>query len=135
LAWSALTSVRAGTLGEGLSENVREGYSFLSNNYSPGDEIFLFGFSRGAFTVRSIAGLIGAVGLLNKKGLPYLADIFKDVQHRRDPHYRPKRPDIPFRNKPSADDPRYREELWRVNFISTLHCLCNPMLTGLSSEG
>jgi uncharacterized protein (DUF2235 family) len=40
-------------------------YDFLSNNYEPGDEIFLFGFSRGAFTVRSVAGLVCDVGILS----------------------------------------------------------------------
>ena len=43
---------------------------FICNNYSTDDEIFLFGFSRGAFTARSIAGLIAGVGLLTKAGLP-----------------------------------------------------------------
>ncbi|KAF2712508.1 hypothetical protein K504DRAFT_371987 [Pleomassaria siparia CBS 279.74] len=103
----------SGTTGEGLGDAVREGYSFLANNYHPGDEIFLLGFSRGAFTARSIAGLVGQVGLLTKKGLPSLPEIFKDVQHRRDPRYVPKNPNVPFSNKPSADSPRYAEELER----------------------
>jgi uncharacterized protein (DUF2235 family) len=106
-----------GAVGEGLSDTVREAYSFLSNNYAPGDEIFLFGFSRGAFTVRSIAGLIGAVGLLTKRGIQYMPDVFKDVQHQRDPYYKPKHRNIPFPNKPSARDPRYREELLRVPML------------------
>jgi hypothetical protein len=55
-----------GSVGVGLSENVRSGYAFILNNYRDGDEIFLFGFSRGAYTVRSIAGIIGHVGLLRK---------------------------------------------------------------------
>lgn len=99
----------------GLGENVCEGYSFLSNNYAPGDEIFLIGFSRGAFTARSVAGLISTVGILTKKGLPFLPEIFRDVQFRRSPRYRPRNPDIPFPNKPSASDPRYAEELYRVS--------------------
>ncbi|KAF2687322.1 hypothetical protein K458DRAFT_386150 [Lentithecium fluviatile CBS 122367] len=103
----------SGTTGEGLSDNVREAYSFLANNYHPGDEIFLLGFSRGAFTARSIGGLIGEIGLLTKKGLPSLAEIFQDVRHRRNPDYVPKNPDIPFPRKPSADDPRYASELER----------------------
>lgn len=45
--------------------------------------------------------------------MPFLAEIFQDVQHRHDPDYKPKHPDVPFRNKPSALDPRYREELER----------------------
>lgn len=64
--------------------------------------------------------MIGVVGVLTKKGMPYLAEIFKDVQHRHDPDYKPKHPDIPFRNKPSALDPRYAEELERVSAIERL---------------
>ena len=48
----------AGILGLGLDEDIREAYTFLALNYEPGDEVFLFGFSRGAYTVRSLAGLI-----------------------------------------------------------------------------
>ena len=55
-----------GAFGAGLSRNVRDGYSFLVDNYEPGDEIYLFGYSRGAFTARSIAGLIRKCGLLQK---------------------------------------------------------------------
>ena len=97
----------------GLAENVREGYDFIATNYEVGDEIFFFGFSRGAFTARAIAGLIGEIGVLTKQGMPFLAEIFKDVQHRHDSDYESKHPDIPFRNKPSALDPRYRKELAR----------------------
>jgi uncharacterized protein (DUF2235 family) len=53
-----------GAFGAGLSENVQQGYGWLQRNYSPGDEVFLFGFSRGAFTARSLAGFIARCGLL-----------------------------------------------------------------------
>jgi len=53
-----------GALGYGLDENIRRGYKFLSRHYRLGDEVHLFGFSRGAFTARSLAGFIGAAGLL-----------------------------------------------------------------------
>ena len=105
----------SGATGLSLGEHVREAYSFLCNNYAPGDEIFLIGFSRGAFTARSVAGLISAIGLLTKKGLPFLPEIYRDVQFRRSPHYQPRNSDIPFPNKPSANDPRYAEELYRVS--------------------
>ena len=85
-----------GALGQGLSENVREAYSFLANNYAPGDEIFLLGFSRGAYTARAVAGVISVVGLLTKIGMPYFSEVFRDVQHRYERHYRPKNPEIPF---------------------------------------
>ena len=52
--------------GWGLSRNIREAYEFLSLNYEEGDKVFLFGFSRGAFTVRSLAGMICRCGLLKR---------------------------------------------------------------------
>lgn len=105
--------VYGGATGAGLSEAVREAYSFIALNWETDDEIFLFGFSRGAFTARAVAGLISEIGVLTKDGLPYLAEVFEDVQHRRDPHYRPKHPNIPFRDKPSASSPQYKQELRR----------------------
>lgn len=106
-----LNRVIGGATAEGLSTNIRDAYAFICNNYSMDDEIFLFGFSRGAFTARSIAGLIGGVGLLTKAGLPSLAEVFKDFENRENPNYQPATPDSPFPNKPSALDPRYEEEL------------------------
>ena len=50
-----------GAIGLGIDENIRSAYQFIAQNYVPGDEIFLFGFSRGAFTARSLAGLISGV--------------------------------------------------------------------------
>jgi uncharacterized protein (DUF2235 family) len=75
-----------GTLGLGLSNNVQSAYDFLATNFVDGDKIFLFGFSRGAFTARSLAGLIGLVGLLEKGDMdlfPYLYDIYRSVDHRK----------------------------------------------------
>ncbi|MBV8035667.1 DUF2235 domain-containing protein [Roseateles sp.] len=51
--------------GRGLFDNVAEGYRFLMANWRPGDQIFVFGFSRGAFTARSIAGLVNAFGIID----------------------------------------------------------------------
>ena len=61
-----LLKVLGGAFGWGLSRNIRELYYFLVQNYEPGDNIFLFGFSRGAFTVRSLAGLIGTCGIIDR---------------------------------------------------------------------
>lgn len=55
----------AGAFGWGLSRNVKQLYGELARVYEPGDHIFLFGFSRGAFTVRTLAGLIIACGVLD----------------------------------------------------------------------
>ena len=67
-----------------------------------------------AYTVRSIAGLIQGVGLLTKSGLPFLAEVFADYEHRWNPSYVPANPTIPFPNKPSASDPAYAEKLQNV---------------------
>jgi uncharacterized protein (DUF2235 family) len=53
-----------GGFGYGLSQNIRSCYAFLAQQYEPGDDLFLFGFSRGAYTARSLAGLIHNCGLL-----------------------------------------------------------------------
>lgn len=55
--------VLEGATGTGTSERIRDAYRFLAERYQPGDRIFGFGFSRGAFAVRSLAGLIGLAGL------------------------------------------------------------------------
>ena len=52
-----------GTMGEGLFQKVQDGYAFLSYVWDPGDEIFIFGFSRGAYTARSLAGMIALFGV------------------------------------------------------------------------
>ncbi|KAH6714185.1 hypothetical protein BKA61DRAFT_735704 [Leptodontidium sp. MPI-SDFR-AT-0119] len=66
----------SGGFGLGLEENSREAYSYLAYNYAPGDEIFLLGFSRGAYTVRSVAGLIGALGMLSRDGMQYFKAVY-----------------------------------------------------------
>ena len=60
--WSPRTWIDRGRgllTGHGLKENVREMYRYLAREYEgPSDRVFLFGFSRGAFTVRALAGLL-----------------------------------------------------------------------------
>ncbi|MFF3634414.1 DUF2235 domain-containing protein [Streptomyces sp. NPDC002250] len=55
-----------GAFGVGLSRNVLDAYRFLVEMYEPRDELFLFGFSRGAFTVRSLAGLVRNSGIVRR---------------------------------------------------------------------
>lgn len=54
-----------GGIGEGLDKNIISAYYWLATNYQPSDKIWLFGFSRGAYTVRSLGGMIARCGLLN----------------------------------------------------------------------
>jgi uncharacterized protein (DUF2235 family) len=63
---NSLDRMTGGAFGDGLEENIHEAYRFLIGNYEPGDEIFIFGFSRGAFTARSLGGMIRKCGILSR---------------------------------------------------------------------
>jgi|SRR5271165_1060149 len=65
-----------GAFGHGIEDNVRELYRFLVYNYEPADELFFFGFSRGAFTVRTLAGFMDKVGLIQKDDDYYVPEIY-----------------------------------------------------------
>ena len=71
---SMIDRVLDGITGEGIDENIRSAYMFIVQNYVPGDQIFVFGFSRGAFTARSLCGFISSVGLLKRRSLDRVAD-------------------------------------------------------------
>lgn len=62
-----LVSVLSLATGYGLRDKVCRAYRFLMENYRDGDQIFLFGFSRGAYTARTLAGMIRAVGLMERE--------------------------------------------------------------------
>ncbi|GAA4736601.1 hypothetical protein GCM10023216_32320 [Isoptericola chiayiensis] len=58
-----------GAFGYGLTRNVVDGYRFLAMNYAPGDDIVVLGYSRGAYTARSVVGMIAQVGLLTPESV------------------------------------------------------------------
>ncbi|SHJ01847.1 Uncharacterized alpha/beta hydrolase domain [Shimia gijangensis] len=62
--WQNWRSTLDVMMGRGLNRQIRRAYGFLASRYRPGDKIFLMGYSRGAFAVRSLAGVIDRVGLL-----------------------------------------------------------------------
>jgi uncharacterized protein (DUF2235 family) len=68
-AWTPLgrrlTRLAGLAFGMGLRHNLGEAYLFLMRNWQPGDRIYLFGFSRGAYSVRALAGLLETVGMLH----------------------------------------------------------------------
>jgi uncharacterized protein (DUF2235 family) len=59
--WSMIEGL---AFGSGFSQNIEDAYRFLMINYEPGDQVYLFGFSRGAYTARALAGMLYSVGLL-----------------------------------------------------------------------
>ena len=79
-----------GTVGKGLSANVLEGYDWLVDNYEDDDEIYLFGFSRGAYTARSIAGVIVKCGLLRRGARMTTPEVYERYRAGKDkrPLYR-----------------------------------------------
>jgi uncharacterized protein (DUF2235 family) len=64
LQWEDWRSARDVMMGRGINRQIRRAYGYLASRYRPGDKIFLMGYSRGAFAVRSLAGVIDQVGLL-----------------------------------------------------------------------
>lgn len=66
--------------GFGLQQNIEDGYEYLMNRFNPCDKVYIFGFSRGAFTARALAGMLHKFGLLhkgNKNLIPYVSKMYK----------------------------------------------------------
>jgi uncharacterized protein (DUF2235 family) len=70
--------------GMGINKNIIQAYQFIAENYKPGDEIYLTGFSRGAYTARSVAGFIRNSGLLRPEHIDKLEDAFTLYKRRVD---------------------------------------------------
>jgi len=69
-----------GFTSEGIDNNIKQAYRYLMDCYNPGDRVFLFGYSRGAHTVRELAGMIHKCGLLTKGSynlIPSMMDIYQ----------------------------------------------------------
>lgn len=95
-----LNRMLGGVFGEGLEDNIVETYLRLAFNYEDGDEIYVFGFSRGAFCARSFAGLVGAAGIVSRLHAEKAWDAFrlyranpgrKATQFERDDYERARR--------------------------------------------
>lgn len=92
-----LTRVLGLAFGAYLENDIRDAYAFLMQVYEPGDRVFLFGFSRGAYTVRAVASLLRMYGLLrrgNEATIPYAIRMMMAIQKAR---------------KSAADKARYRQ--------------------------
>jgi uncharacterized protein (DUF2235 family) len=63
--WHAWSDAKDVAMGRGINRQIRRAYGWLASHYRPGDRIYLVGYSRGAYAVRSLAGVIGEVGLLS----------------------------------------------------------------------
>jgi uncharacterized protein (DUF2235 family) len=84
---NALSSGFAQATGYGLDRNVIDAYTFLVNNYEKGDNVYLFGFSRGAYTARVLAGFLRVVGLMHpdqQNLFDYALSGYKKAFHEND---------------------------------------------------
>jgi uncharacterized protein (DUF2235 family) len=80
-----LDRITGGAFGRGMEANIRVLYRFIVYNYVEGDHIFAFGFSRGAFTVRSLLGFMQKVGLLEKDADYYVPEIYGCYENNYQP--------------------------------------------------
>src|SRR5210317_2630955 len=98
--------VIGGATGKGLNKNIMDDYRYIVQNYSHGDEIFLFGFSRGAYTIRSLCGLINNCGILKRPEARLIEAAF-DYYKNPKADYKPQgRKSIEFRKQYSHDEPK-----------------------------
>ena len=82
-------STSAGMTGRGIHKNILDGYRYIVHNYAPGDRIFLFGYSRGAYTVRALCGLINNCGIVRRADARLIARawrIYKSPGKKNHPH-------------------------------------------------
>ena len=78
-------STTGGAFGKGLDKNIKDCYRYIVHNYEEGDELFFFGFSRGAYTVRSLCGLINNCSILKKehaKMINKAFDLYKNSKYK-----------------------------------------------------
>lgn len=119
-----LKKVFDGATGTGISANILDAYQFIIKTYERGDELFLFGFSRGAFTVRSLAGLIRNSGILKIENLDQVRRAFT-IYRSRQPKYQPREIESTLFRKTFAV-----EEVTPIKFLGvfdTVGALGNPL--------
>ncbi len=81
-----MTKLLGLVFGYGMTKNISDAYLYLMNHYEPDDRVFLFGFSRGAYTVRALAGMLHMCGLLEKGSdnlVPYAIKVYKERNIRK----------------------------------------------------
>ncbi|CAN9429970.1 unnamed protein product [Alternaria alternata] len=81
---SSMEAAREGMTGSGFVGNVIEAYNFIVLNYNPGDQIFCFGFSRGAYTARAVAGLVTDIGIVKPRDMQDFPELYRTYQQYKD---------------------------------------------------
>ena len=127
-----LKRIYDGATGTGITENILQAYRFIIKNYEKGDELFFFGFSRGAFTVRSLSGLIRNSGILKREHIDQVRTAYRIYKSRK-PEHQPREVESSLFRKTFAV-----EETTKIKFIGvwdTVGALGNPLfLHGILSR-
>lgn len=89
--------VRGGITGLGIHKNIMDGYRYIVQNYAPGSRIYLFGFSRGAYTVRSLCGLINNCGILKRADARLIQAAFEHYKRKGEAHKPSGKASVTFR--------------------------------------
>jgi uncharacterized protein (DUF2235 family) len=115
------TKIMGMAVGYGLAFDIRDAYIFLMKNYEPNDRVYLFGFSRGAYTVRAVASLLKMYGLIerdNESLVPYAIRLLMGIDRAK------------------TTDERHRkavQQYFRLSggFKATLSRPCKPWFVGV----
>lgn len=113
-----------GALGHGLDHEIREAYRFLALNYERDDEIYLFGYSRGAYTVRSLAGLIYSCDIVKRskiRSIPRAMELYRDREVHPDDDE-----SINFRDSNSIGEDDHRSKVKFLGCWDTVGALGVP---------
>jgi uncharacterized protein (DUF2235 family) len=118
--------------GTGFISNLEDAYRFLMANYADGDQVYLFGFSRGAYTVRALTGALSLCGLLcpgNEGHLAYLLEMYSEASRDAYAKQRTKLVDNPlasaFRETFSRDIPIHFVGIWDT--VSSIGWIYDPV--------
>src|SRR5690606_16747251 len=98
-----LVKLLQGAFGWGLFEKIEAAYRFLMFNYEPGDEVYIFGFSRGAYTARSLAGLIRKCGIAPRSQAGRIREIFEFYKDAA--------------TKPDSDEAQQKRMIWSPDVV------------------
>ena len=130
-----LNKVGGGAFGWGLNDNIKDAYRALVKQYRPGDSIHIYGFSRGAYTARSLAGMIRKVGIVDNLTEARLTQAFAlyrlagpqnapdedqilKVRRALSPHFATSQAEIAWRaQNPSGEDGETRPRLVQIEFM------------------
>lgn len=117
------TKIIGGALGYGIDQGVIDAYEWLIENYNDGDKLYIFGFSRGAYTARSLSGLISKCGLLYQ-GAPLSVRALYDRYRNRDTKGQKINPRtirqlaVDNKENPENNGPKDQQERWMLKYCN-----------------